>query len=203
MWTTNSGSLAANFGRKCNNIKELKGWFSVASLSFGKGTLPLLSHGQDVKCYFEREKCQNALKAQNLGWFLQLHQAVDDLCLSQTGCQIQLLSGGHCLIFNFAWKVQILKSTLFSFKFCKNDDNCRHKLVKTGRVLLVETQHAVLGLNRKMCCCLSSERQSIQDNQNWKCSPFGRPRKTHYQRKEAKSAQISWFKTLKRKSFPH
>ena len=95
MWTTNSGSLAANFGRKCNNIKELKGWFSVASLSFGNGTLPLLSHGQDVKCYFEREKCQNALKAQNLGWFLQLHHAVDDLWLSQTGCQIQLLSGGH------------------------------------------------------------------------------------------------------------
>ena len=88
-------SLAANFARKCNNIKVLKGWFSVASLSFGKGTLPLLSHGQDVKCYFEREKCQNALKAQNLGWFLQLHHAVDDLCLSQTGCQIQLLSGGH------------------------------------------------------------------------------------------------------------
>ena len=84
-----------NVNYKCNNIKEPKGWFSVASLSFGKGTLPLLSHGQDVKCYFEREKCQNALKAQNLGWFLQLHQAVDDLCLSQTGCQIQLLSGGH------------------------------------------------------------------------------------------------------------
>ena len=60
-------SLAANFARKCNNIKVLKGWFSAASLSFGKGTLPLLSHGQDVKCYFEREKCQNALKAQNLG----------------------------------------------------------------------------------------------------------------------------------------
>ena len=35
------------------------------------------------KSYFEGEKCQIALKTQNLCWFLQFHGALDDLRLNQ------------------------------------------------------------------------------------------------------------------------
>ena len=35
------------------------------------------------KSYFEGEKCQIALKTQNLGWFLQFYGALDDLRLNQ------------------------------------------------------------------------------------------------------------------------
>ena len=55
-------------------------------MSFGKANylcLVLLIMVKIEKSYFEGEKCQIALKTQNLGWFLQFHRALDDLRLNQ------------------------------------------------------------------------------------------------------------------------